>query len=194
MLRIGITGCMGSGKSTVARIFAHMGVPVYDADTRAKELMVKSPSIIKGITDLFGIEAYDPDGLLNRSHISEQAFNNGKLLEELNALVHPEVFKDFEDWCEQQDAPYIIKEAALMFESESYKHLNHVIVVTSPEELRIERAMQRDGLSREAVVARMKNQMSQDEKLSRAQYEIKNDEQELLIPQVLKLHQLFKGK
>jgi dephospho-CoA kinase len=193
MLKIGITGCMGSGKSTVARVFAQLGVPVYDADSRAKELMIKSPGLVAGIQELFGIEAYDADGLLNRSHISARAFQDKSLLDHLNALVHPAVFKDFEDWCASQENAYILKEAALMFESDSYKQLDKVIVVTCPEELRIQRAMKRDGLSRDAVHARMKNQMSEEEKLARAHYEIRNDEEHLVIPRVLELHKIFLG-
>src|SRR6186713_3252159 len=167
MKKVGITGCIGSGKSTVSRIFAHLDVPVYNADSRAKQLMVTSPSLMRGITELFGIEAYDQDGILNRSHISSQAFQDKNLLEELNALVHPAVFKDFDDWCAAQKTPYIVKEAALMFESDSYKALDWVMMVTAPEEMRIQRTIQRDGLSREQVLARMKNQMSEEEKLAR---------------------------
>jgi dephospho-CoA kinase len=191
MLKIGITGCIGSGKSTVSKIFAQLGAPVYDADSRAKALMIKSTPLVQGIIDLFGMEAYDADGILNRSHISSKAFEDKSLLDSLNALVHPAVFKDFDDWCEEQHSSYVIKEAALMFESDSYKQLHEVIVVTAPEELRILRAMTRDHITREAVLSRMKNQMTQEEKLARANYEIKNNEEEFLIPQVLKLHQQF---
>jgi dephospho-CoA kinase len=191
MKRIGITGSIGSGKSTVTNIFKQLGVPVYDADSRAKMLMVNSPSLIAGTKSLFGEEAYLPSGELNRQLISSKAFHNQNLLTQLNGLVHPAVYTDFEDWCAAQNAPYVIKEAALMFESDSYKQLNEIIVVTAPEEIRIERASQRDGVTREAILSRMKNQFSQEEKLARGQYEIKNDEQMLLIPQVLHLHNLF---
>lgn len=191
MKKIGITGCIGSGKSTVSKIFAQLGIPVYDADSRAKELMVKSPPLIQGIIDLFGIESYNPDGILNRPHISSKAFEDTSLLQSLNALVHPAVFKDFDDWCLQQTSPYIVKEAALMFESDSYKLLDQIIVVTAPEELRIKRTMLRDHISREAVLSRMKNQMTEEEKLARGHFEIKNNDQELIIPQVLALHHKF---
>jgi dephospho-CoA kinase len=191
MKKIGITGSIGSGKSTVTLLFAHLGIPVYDADTRAKLLMVTSPSLIDGIKQLFGHEAYLTNGDLNRPHISAKAFEDKNILAELNALIHPAVFKDFDDWCAQQHSPYVIKEAALMFESDSYKQLDEVIVVTASEELRIQRAMERDNLSREAILSRMKNQFTQEEKLARGQYEIKNNETELLIPQVLELHVQF---
>jgi dephospho-CoA kinase len=191
MKRIGITGSIGSGKSTVTRIFSQLGIPVYDADTRARFLMVSSPTIMNGIKSLFGDEAYLPSGELNRKHISELAFKDKDLLARLNAITHPAVHDDFETWCGEQTTPYVIKEAALMFESNSYKQLDEVIVVTAPETLRIERAVKRDGVRKEAIISRMNNQLSEAEKLARGQYEIKNDEQELLIPQVLKLHQQF---
>jgi dephospho-CoA kinase len=193
MKKIGITGCIGSGKSTVTQVFAALGVPVYDADTRAKLLMVTSPTLIQNITKLFGNEAYSASGELNRKHISAIAFTDKTILTQLNALVHPAIFNDFEEWCNNQRTHYVIKEAALMFESDSYKQLDEVIVVTAPEELRIQRVIERDGISREAVLNRMQNQFSQEEKLKHAQYELKNDEQELVIPQVLQLHRLFKS-
>lgn len=192
MLKIGITGCIGSGKSTVSKIFAQLGVPVYDADSRAKELMRNSPALVNEIKNTFGDRAYNNDGSLNRSHISSMAFSDKSLLEKLNSIVHPYVFKDFDEWCSKHtESKYIVKEAALMFESDSYKHLDEVIVVTSPEELRIERTIKRDHISRDAVLNRMKNQMSEKEKLARGNYEVKNNEAELLIPQVLNLHRKF---
>ena len=194
MKKIGITGCIGSGKSTVSKVFATLGVPVYDADTRAKKLMVTSPILVFSIKQLFGNEAYLPSGELNRKHISAIAFTDKTILTQLNTLVHPAVFNDFEEWCNNQQTHYIIKEAALMFESDSYKQLDEIIVVSAPEELRIQRTIERDGSTREAVLNRMKNQYSQAEKLERAQYELKNDERELVLPQVLQLHSLFKQK
>lgn len=189
-LKIGITGCIGSGKSTVSKIFMQLGIPVYDADSRAKILMVDDELLIQKIKHIFGEEAYQ-NGILNRAFISSQAFQNKHLLEQLNGAVHPAVYKDFDNWCSIQTSTYLIKEAALMFESESYKQLDKIIVVTAPQELRIERAIKRDSISRDAVLSRMKNQMSEEEKLSLAQFEIKNNEIELLIPQVIKLHQQF---
>jgi dephospho-CoA kinase len=191
MKRIGITGSIGSGKSTVTRIFSQLGIPVYDADSRARILMVSDEGLIANIKTLFGEEAYLPTGELNRPHISAKAFEDKALLTKLNGLVHPAVFADFETWCSGQHSTYVIKEAALMFESNSYKQVDEVIVVTAPEALRIERAQKRDGVSREAIISRMKNQYSQEEKRLKAQYEINNDEQELLIPQVLELHRQF---
>lgn len=191
MKKIGVTGSIGSGKSTVTKIFSQLGVPVYDADSRAKWLMVSSPALISDIKALFGQAAYLPSGDLNRKHISDTAFTDKTILTQLNALVHPAVYNDFEDWSKTPQTAYVIKEAALMFESNSYKQLDEVIVVTAPEALRIQRSMLRDGVTKEAVLARMKNQLSQEEKLARGQYEIQNNEEQLLIPQVLKLHTIF---
>lgn len=191
MKKIGITGSIGSGKSTVSRIFAALGIPVYDADSRAKWLMVSNPTLIAEIQQLLGTDAYLPSGELNRSHIASIAFHDPAVLSQLNALVHPAVFHDFDDWCAQQHTAYVVKEAALMFESDSYKQLDEVIVVTAPEELRITRTIIRDNVTRDAVLSRMKNQLSQEEKVARGHYEIRNNEQELLIPQVLTLHARF---
>ena len=191
MLKIGITGCIGSGKSLVTKIFAQLDVPVYDADSRAKYLMNHSEELRMQLIGLLGEQAY-ADGHLNRSFIAGAVFENTILLNKLNALIHPAVFRDFDIWIkEQTKVAYIIKEAALMFETDSYKQLDKIIVVTAPESVRINRVMKRDNVSSDAVVQRMNNQFSQEEKLKRAQYEILNDESVLLIPQVLNLHQQF---
>lgn len=191
MKKIGITGSIGSGKSTVTAIFAALHIPIYDADTRAKILMVENADLVHSIKQLFGNDAYNIDGSLNRKRIAEKAFAEKEILSQLNALVHPAVFADFDDWCIKQKSFYVIKEAALLFESNSFKQVDEVIVVTAPQELRLQRAINRDGSTREAVMNRMNNQFSEAEKLARAQYQIINDEQHLLIPQVLELHQKF---
>ncbi len=196
MQKIGITGSIGSGKSIVCKIFEQLGVPIYNADERAKILMISNAEIIRKVKLLFGNESYTETGELNRKHISNIAFNNKNLLTQLNQTVHPIVFKDFENWIlakEQLNIKYIIKEAALMFETDSYKKLDKFIVVTAPMELRINRTMQRDSISKEQVISRMNNQLSQEEKLANADYEIINDEQISLIEQVYTLHQQFLG-
>jgi dephospho-CoA kinase len=194
MQKIGITGSIGSGKSIVCKIFEQLGVPVYNADARAKILMVSNTEIIEKVKLLFGDESYTETGELNRKHLSDIAFNNKDLLNQLNQIVHPIVFKDFENWLlekEQLNIKYIIKEAALMFETDSYKKLDKFIVVTAPMELRISRTMQRDSILKEQVLLRMNNQMSQEEKLAKADYEIINNEKISLIEQVFSLHQLL---
>jgi dephospho-CoA kinase len=194
MLKIGITGSIGSGKSIVCKIFEQLGVPIYNADERAKILMISNAEIIAKVKLLFGNESYTETGELNRKHLSDIAFNNKDLLTQLNQIVHPIVFKDFDNWLlekEQLNIKYILKEAALMFETDSYKKLDKFIVVTAPMELRISRTMQRDSILKEQVLSRMNNQLSQEEKLAKADYEIINNEQTSLIEQVFSLHQQF---
>lgn len=187
MLKVGITGNIGSGKSTLVRIFAQLGVPVYDADSRAKAVMVEDQILVSQIKNLLGANAYNSQGGLNRQEISQQVFNNAQLLQQLNALVHPALFNDFDKWVLKQDAPYILKEAALLIESESYKNLDTLIVVLADEEIRLKRSMARDGVEQDAILARMRNQLPQEEKAKFAQFIIHNND-DLLIPQVLKIH------
>lgn len=192
MQKIGVTGCIGSGKTMVCKIFEELGIPVYNADERAKHLMTNNLQIISKVKALFGNESYNLNGELNRPHIASLAFNNKMLLDELNKTVHPTVFADFDQWVfAHKNYAYIIKEAALMFETDSYKGLDKFIVVTAPLPLRIIRTIQRDKISEEQVMLRMNNQMSQEEKLTKANFEIMNDEQHSLIAQVVALHQQF---
>lgn len=191
MLKIGITGSIGSGKTLAASIFKQLGVPVYNADERAKYLMVANPQIIEMVSTLFGAESYLVDGSLNRALIANLAFNNKALLSQLNQTVHPIVFADFDQWVLLQienKVPFILKEAALMFETDSYKGLDEYIVVTAPEALRISRTMERDNITEEQVRQRMNNQLSQEDKLAKAHYELKNDGQTSLIEQIVLLH------
>ena len=190
MLKIGLTGGIGSGKSTVAHIFEVLGIPVYYADTEAKKLMGASEELKASITRAFGEEAY-VDGRLNREYIAAQVFNNDKKIELLNSLVHPATIKDAEEWIKIQRAAYVIKEAALIFESGSNKNLDYVIGVQSPLELRIKRVMDRDNIPADQVKARMNQQMDDDLKLRLCDYVIVNDEHEMVIPQVLALHETF---
>lgn len=190
MLRIGITGGIGSGKSTVAKIFSVLGVPVYDADSSSKRLMNEDESLKKKIIQNFGEESY-VDGKLNRKYLAEKVFLDPQKTALLNSLVHPVTIKDADEWMKRQTAPYTIKEAALIFESGSNKYLDKVIGVRSPESLRIERTMKRSNLTEQQVKERMMLQMDEEEKLRLCDYVIINDEHEMLIPQVLELHQKF---
>lgn len=187
MIKVGLTGGIGSGKTTVCRVFELLGIPVYYADDRAKWLMNHDDQLIASIRETFGEESYR-DGRLTRAYLAERVFNDEAQLAKLNALVHPAVLQDFDNWVKQQDAPYVIKEAALIFEAASDKHLDKVIVVTSPEEVRIQRIIQRDAVTRAAVLSRMKNQLPETEKVKRADFVIDNGGEVLVIPQVLKLH------
>lgn len=188
---IGITGGIGSGKSTVARIFGLLGIPVYSADDAAKEIMVKDQLLIEQIKDHFGAEAYLPDGSLNRKFISNIVFSDKAQLEKLNSIVHPATIRDSEAWANRQRSPYVIKEAALMFETESFHHVDKIIGVYAPESLRILRVMRRDGVSREEVLARMHKQIDDRIKMKLSDFVVYNDEQQMVIPQVLALHKLF---
>ena len=190
MLRIGLTGGIGSGKTTVAKIFEVLDVPVYYADDAAKRIMNEDEGLKQKIIQHFGIEAY-ADNQLNRSHISTIVFTAPEKLALLNSLVHPVTIADADKWMQRQTAPYIIKEAALMFESDAHNHVDYVIGVSAPEQMRIQRTMQRDGISETAVAARINKQMNEEEKLKLCDFIINNDETQLLIPQVLQLHEKF---
>lgn len=191
MIKVGITGNIGSGKSTIAKLFALLGIPVYDADSRAKAIMLDDAQLKSDLITQFGEETYFADATLNRAHLSQQVFNNPDKLNALNALVHPAVFRDFNSWLNQHKTshtPYILKEAALLVESGSFKDLDYLILVQADEELRLQRSMARDAVSAEAVLSRMKNQMPQENKVPYAQFFIQNNSNDLLIPQVLEIH------
>lgn len=190
MLRIGLTGGIGSGKTTVAQIFNVLGIPVYSSDDAAKRLMNEDEDLKKKIIESFGKESYQ-NGELNRKYVANEAFSDPKKIKLLNSMVHPATIKDATAWMEKQNAPYVIKEAALIFESGSDEFLDYVIGVKSPLNLRIERTMKRNNVTAEEVASRMKLQMDEVEKMNRCDFIIVNDEKEMLIPQVLSLHQKF---
>jgi len=193
MLKVGITGGMGSGKTTVCKIFETLGIPVYYADERAKWLMVHDKELRQGIEALFGREAYDKE-LLNRQHIARVAFSDPEKLKQLNALVHPAVLKDGLYWhLKQKGAPYTLKEAALIFESGSYKTLDKVITVFAPKAIRVERIMKRDNSKKEEILSRMEKQMPEEEKMERADFVIYNDGSQPLIRQVMDIHEKLKA-
>lgn len=192
MLKVGITGNIGSGKTTVSKVFELLGVPVFYADDQAKNVMISDAELIAGIQQAFGQEAYFADGALNRKHIAGIVFNNDTELARLNALVHPAVFRAFDDWVAlQKNAPYVLKEAALLFESNSYKMCDRSIMVTAPFELRMKRILQRDAITRTEAESRNAKQFSEEKKIALADDVICNDETQLVIPQVLALHQLY---
>ena len=188
MLRVGLTGGIGSGKSTVAQIFEVLGIPVYYADISAKKLMNEDAQLRSAITTIFGEQAYVKN-ILDRKYISSIVFSDPAKLQQLNALVHPATKKDGETWMQLQTSPYAIHEAALIFEAKVSDRLDLVIGVSSPEELRIKRAMGRDKINRDEVLKRMDQQLDEELKMSKCDFVLINDEQQLLIPQVLELHE-----
>ena len=191
LLQVGITGGIGSGKSLVCKIFASLGIPIYDADSRAKWLTSNNDTIKASIIAHFGKDAYTEKGL-NREYIAGRVFNNKQELNVLNGIIHPEVGKDYKAWAEAQNSAYVIKEAALMFESGSYKVMDKVINVTAPIPLRIQRVLKRDPFRTEKEIQSIiEKQLPDQERITRSDYVINNDEQEMLIPQVLKLHETF---
>lgn len=195
MLRIGITGGIGSGKSTASRLFHALGVPVYDADTRARWVMENDAELRQQLTAAFGPATYDAAGHLNRPVLAGTVFNNPARLAQLNSLVHPHVGTDFEHWAgtqAQAGHPYVLKEAALLFEAGSYKQLDRIITVFAPLTVRAARVLRRDPYrSPTDVQAIMARQMSEEEKMARADYVLTNDDRLPLLPQVLALHAAF---
>ena len=192
MLKIGITGGIGSGKTTVCKVFELLGVPVFYADDVAKSIMYTDPVLKSEILKAFGENSYLKNGDLNRSYISSIVFNDKHELEKLNSLVHPAVFRAFDNWVlSQKEASYVIKEAALLYESDAYKMCDKSILVISPIETRISRVKARDGISAEDIQLRMNRQFSDEQKMKFADHILNNDERQLLIPQIIQLHQQF---
>jgi dephospho-CoA kinase len=188
MLKIGLTGGIGSGKSTIAKVFETLGIPVYYADDAAKRLMNEDPHLKTAIIQQFGPEAYT-DGKLNRSWLGERVFGNEANVQFLNSLVHPATIRDASRWMSNLKAPYALKEAALIFESGGEKELDFVIGVYTPLETRIQRVMQRDQTDRASILKRIEAQMPEEEKMKRCDFIIRNDDTESVIQQVLSLHQ-----
>ena len=193
MLKIGITGGIGSGKTTVCKVFELLGVPVFYADSVAKEIMISDDELVDGIKATFGGSSYFPDNSLNRKHLSDIVFNNPEQLRKLNALVHPAVFRAFDKWMASlpPETPYVLKEAALLFESGSYRMCDKTLMVIAPEAIRIDRVMMRDGVTAEQVRLRMDQQWSEEKKLHLADFEIHNSSNKSIIEQVLELHKIF---
>jgi dephospho-CoA kinase len=187
MIKVGVTGGIGSGKSLICRVFSQLGVPVYSADDAAKNLMNNDPEIRMGLTVLFGSTIYK-DGILNRSTLSGLIFANPKLLADVNRIVHPRVGRDFSEWCSTfKSVPFVIQESAILFESNTFRLFDHIILVTAPEEIRIQRVLSRPGMTREKILRIIKNQLPEEEKMVRSHFVIKNDETTLILPLILSI-------
>ena len=192
MLAIGVTGNIGSGKTTVCKIFEGLGLDIYYADAMAKRLYQTDSELKQGVLNLFGDASYDSDGELVRQVLSDAIYRDPKLREALNELVHPRVFADFKEWCDQKRAkgkPYVIKEAAILFESGADKTVDLVIGVVAPLPLRLTRVVERDGGNEEAVMLRVQSQTPQEQWMDRCDYIINNDGQLPLEAQVLTIHE-----
>ncbi len=191
MIKVGLTGGIGSGKSTVARIFITLGAPVFHADEESRALL-KGTGVRDQIELLLGKEIHDGNGNINRSKVAAIVFANPEKLAALNAILHPLVREKFNAFCEQhKNSPYVIEEAAILFESGAYKNVNKIITVECGEGKRIQRVMERDKASENAVKLRVSRQMSDAERRERSDFVIINDESELVIPQVLDIHKLL---
>lgn len=190
--KIGLTGGIGAGKTTIAKVFAALGVPVYNADERALWLTNNDSNIKQAIINLLGSKAFC-NHQYNRPYVAQQVFNNKQLLNALNAIIHPAVAADFDAWYACQSFKYVIKEAAIMIESGSYLQLDSLVVVSAAIDTRIQRVMARNNLSKEVVLERINAQMSDKERLRFANFTLVNDNNSLVLPQVLSLHRLFMG-
>ncbi len=190
MLKVGITGGIGSGKSVVCQVFKTLGIPIFNADETARYLMENDTTLVQRIQWLLGDDVY-LDGKLDREKVSAIIFKEPEKLEKLNSIVHPATISYANTWMEKQVAPYVIKEAAIFFESGSFKDIDIMVGVFAPKELRIQRAMDRSKISRDKVEAIIAKQIDEDEKMKRCDHVITNDDITPVLPQVLKLHELF---
>lgn len=191
-LKIGITGGIGSGKSLICQLFKLIGAPVFEADLWAKELVNSHKKIKTGLIDWYGHDIYTQNGTIDRKKLAGIIFTNETALQKVNNLIHPVVREEFQNWADKQTSPYVIHEAAILFESGFYKMMDYTILITAPESMRIDRVTKRDGATVEAVKERINKQWNDEQKRKLASLEIKNDNKTLLIPQVIKIDKQLK--
>ena len=188
MKKIGITGGIGSGKTYVASVFQSLGIPIFNADIQAKKIMTYSGKLRKLVKEEFGNDIYK-DADLNKEKLSSIVFSNSDKLQKLNSLVHPIIKEEFNNWCNSQTSPYVIKEAAILFESKSHLGLDAVICVSASLELRKKRLLKRENYTEKEIQNRIENQIRQEDKEKQSDYIIVNDEKDLLLPQIIKIHE-----
>ncbi len=195
MIKVGITGNIGSGKSTVCRIFETLGIPVFYADMEARMLYFEK-DIKNSVEELFGVEVFTKEGEVDTKALAKVVFSDKKALEKINAVIHPAVMRRYNQWLEKhKDAPYTLHEAAVLFENNLQTLFDKIICITAPEDVRLLRVVNRDNVSRKDVIKRMKNQWSDERKASLSDFVIVNDGQRFLIPQIMKIHNgLLKAK
>lgn len=187
MIKVGITGGIGSGKSTACKVFKVFGIPVFEADQVARQLMNSDAMVRNQLIDLFSPSVYLPDQTIDRKYLSEIVFNNPFLLKKLNEIVHPVVRKSFDEWIQDQQSPYVIHEAAILFESGFYKMMDRTITVVTDETERIQRVMKRDNISVEQVSQRIRHQWTDEQRIKLADFVIGNNDNELIIPQIVEI-------
>lgn len=185
--KLGVTGGIGSGKSSVCKVFAVLGIPAFYADAEAKSIMDNDAGIINEVNSLTGRDMY-PEGILDRRRLASLIFNDQKLLSEVNSLVHPVVFRNFAIWAESQSAPYVIMEAAILFESGGYKLVDKIATIVAPIEERISRVIKSNILTRSQVLERIRNQMDDGDRIKQSDYIIRNAENDMIIPAILEIH------
>jgi len=189
MIKVGLTGGIGSGKSLISMVFNRLGVPIYDSDSATKLLYHSNLELKKELIKAFGKQTYDTNGMLNRSYLGKLVFNNKNNLQLINKIVHPKVKQDFKGWLvENCSAAYIIKEAAILIESKAYQQLDKIIVVSAPIDLRVARVVKRDNTTDKEVNKRIESQLSEEELLGYADFTIRNNEKEALLPQIINIH------
>lgn len=191
MLRVGLTGGIGSGKTTVAKVFETLGIPVYYADARAKQLLNTNKDLKKSVILHFGNEVY-PQSELDRKYLANIVFNNKEKLDILNSLVHPYTIRDAEEWMKRQTSAYVIKEAALLFESGAAEKLDYTIGVYAPQHIRVKRVMERDKIPVEEIMKRISRQIDEEMKMKLCDFVITNNDQQLVIPQIIELDKKFR--
>jgi len=194
MFKIGVTGGIGSGKTLVCKVFSVMGIPVFNADLEAKNIINSDKEVISELKKMFGKDIY-LDQKIDTKKFAEIIFNNKQAIQQVNSLVHPKVRELFKSWCLQyENPPYVIQEAAILFESDAYKQLDFTINVHASEETRINRVMLRDHVSKEKVIERMKNQIKDDERMKLADFTINNENDTMVLPQILEIHKKLTQK
>lgn len=192
MIKVGLTGGIGSGKSYASEVFKKLGIPVFSADRVAKELINTQPAIKKELVDYFGSDIYLKNGGIHRKKLADLIFNNNIALQKVNSIIHPAVRTEFQIWADKQKSSYVIQEAAILFENKQESHFDKIITVTAPIETRINRVMQRDGSQRELVLQRINNQLEDKIKMEKSDFIIYNDGIKLILPQVISIHEKLK--
>lgn len=188
MIKVAVTGGIGSGKTIVCKVFELLGVPVFYADFEAKRVMSQNPEVKENLISHFGSDIYLPNGDIHRKKLSDIIFNDEIALQKVNNIVHPAVRYEFEKWSENQSYHYVIQEAALIFESKMENMFDKIITVYAPEEIKVARVMKRDNVSSKNIMERMRNQLSDDYKVTKSDFSILNDDSQMIIPQIIKIH------